>query len=212
MRLDLGNRRGARTIRFGYALSLSIALIQPLSAYASDPKVQSANHTAVAVGPQYETTHVYIAATDFDAFVNSLVATFGGKASKRIVANVTPVPSSAEWQYVLTPAGALSIFAYQTPPPFPFGEERTGYLVTDMNEAIKAARAAGAEVIVEPYKDPIGMDAIIQWPGGVKMQLYWHFKPSTSPPLETVPDDRHEFRCAREVPIRVSDPAVAQIG
>ena len=26
--------------------------------------------------------------------------------------------------------------------------------------------------------------------GGVKMQLYWHFKPSTNPPLETIPDNR----------------------
>jgi hypothetical protein len=144
----------------------------------------------VAVGPQYDTTHVYVAEGDLDAFVNSFVATFGGSSSKRSVATVTPVPSSTEMQAVLTPVGALSIFAYQTPIPFPFGEERTGNLVTDMDQAIKAARAAGAEVIVEPFKDPIGIDAVIQWPGGVKMQLYWHFKPSTHPPLETVPDSR----------------------
>lgn len=93
-------------------------------------------------------------------------------------------------QYILTPVGALSVFAYQTPVPFPFGQERTGYLVTDMDQAVKAARAAGAEVIVEPFKDPIGLDAVIQWPGGVKMQLYWHFTPSTNPSLETIPDNR----------------------
>ncbi len=93
-------------------------------------------------------------------------------------------------QAVLSPVGAISVFAYQTPVPFPFGDERTGYLVADMDQAIKAARAAGAEVIVEPFKDPIGIDAIIQWPGGVKMQLYWHFKPSTNPPLETIPENR----------------------
>jgi hypothetical protein len=145
---------------------------------------------AVAVGAQYDSTHVYVAHDDFDAFVNSFVATFSGKPSKRIVGDVTPVPSRTEMQYILTPVGLLSIFAYQTPIPFPFGEERTGYLVTDMDQAIKAARAAGAEVIVEPFKDPIGIDAVIQWPGGVKMQLYWHFKPSTNPPLETVPDNR----------------------
>ena len=91
---------------------------------------------------------------------------------------------------MVTPAGLLSVFAFQTPIPFPFGEERTGYLVTDMDRAIKAARAAGAEVVVAPFKDPIGMDAIIQWPGGVKMQLYWHFKSSTNPALETIPDNR----------------------
>src|ERR1700685_1016926 len=144
----------------------------------------------IAVGPQYDATHVYIAPSDFDAFVTSFTATFGGKASKRIVANVLPVASSAEWQYLSTGAGPLSIFAFQTPLPFPFGQERTGYLVTDMDQAIKTARAAGAEVIVEPFKDPIGIDAVIQWPGGVKMQLYWHFTPPKYPPLETIPDNR----------------------
>jgi predicted enzyme related to lactoylglutathione lyase len=125
-----------------------------------------------------------------DAFVGSFVATFGGKPSKRSVGNVTPVASSTEMQYVLSPAGALSIFAYETPVPFPFGQERTGYLVTNMDAAVKAARAAGAEVLVEPFKDPIGMDAVIQWPGGIKMQLYWHYTPSTNPPLESVPENR----------------------
>jgi hypothetical protein len=161
-----------------------------LAAYVPDAQAQAAPREVVAVGPEYDTTHVYIAPADFDALVNSLVATFGGSASKRIVGNVLPVPSSTEMQAVLTPAGVLSIFAYQTPIPFPFGEERTGFLVTGMDQAIKAARDAGAEVIVEPYKDPIGMDAVIQWPGGVKMQLYWHFQRSTNPPLETIPDNR----------------------
>jgi predicted enzyme related to lactoylglutathione lyase len=86
--------------------------------------------------------------------------------------------------------GLLSVFAFQTPIPFPFGEERTGYLVTDMDEAVKVARAVGAEVMVEPFKDPIGRDAVIQWPGGVKMQLYWHTVAPNSPPLMTVPDNR----------------------
>src|ERR1700691_618689 len=144
----------------------------------------------VAVGAQYDTTHVYVAPGDFDAFVTSIVATLGGKASKRAVSNVLPVPSSTEMQYVSTPVGGLSVFAYETPIPFPFGQERTGYLVTDMDRAIKAARLAGAEVVVEPFRDPIGIDAVIQWPGGVKMQLYWHFTPPKFPPLETIPDNR----------------------
>lgn len=144
----------------------------------------------VAVGPQYDTAHVYVAPRDLDAFVNSLIATFGGTPSARMVTNVLPVPSSTEFQSVRTPSGALSIFAFETPIPFPFGQERTGYLVADMDEAIKQARAAGAEVVVEPFKDAIGIDAVIQWPGGVKMQLYWHFKASTTAPLEMVPDNR----------------------
>jgi predicted enzyme related to lactoylglutathione lyase len=149
-----------------------------------------AHDAGVAVGAQYDSTHVYVAPGDLDAFVKSINATFGGQASKLLVTNVLPVPSTAEFQYVWTPVGTMSVFAFQTPIPFPFGQERTGYLVTDMDAAIREARAAGADVIVEPFKDPVGMDAVIQWPGGVKMQLYWHFTAPKYPPLETVPDNR----------------------
>jgi predicted enzyme related to lactoylglutathione lyase len=184
-------RRTVRAILFGWAVALAAALLLVLAATSSGGGTPAPRRLAgVAVGPQYGTTHVYVAAADFDALVNSFIATFGGKASNRIVVNVLPVPSTTEQQSVVTPAGSLSIFAYQTPVPFPFGQERTGYLVTNMDRALKAARAAGAEVIVEPFKDPIGMDAVIQWPGGVKMQLYWHVKSSTQPPLETIPDNR----------------------
>jgi hypothetical protein len=144
----------------------------------------------VSVGPQYDTTHVYVASQDIDAFVDSFVATFGGKASPRAVFTVTPTPSKTASQYVQTPVGMLSVFAFQTPVPYPFGSERTGYLVTDMAKAVRVARAAGADVIVEPFDDPIGKDAIIQWPGGLNMQLYWHTKAPSYGPLETVPDNR----------------------
>jgi hypothetical protein len=186
----MGRQSGSRSIAFWHAMSWAAALLLALVVSALGVRTAAAQDAGVAVGPQYNTTHVYVASADFDAFVNSFVATFGGRLTKRSVATVTPLPSSTEMQAVLTPVGLLSVFAYRTPVPFPFGEERTGYLVTNMDQAIKAARAAGAEVIVEPFKDPIGMDAVIQWPGGVKMQLYWHFTPSTNPPLETIPENR----------------------
>jgi predicted enzyme related to lactoylglutathione lyase len=168
-----------------------IAGVACLPVVTAGAMAQEAGKTVVAVGPQYDTTHVYVSTEkDMDALVTSLVATFGGSAGKRGVADVTPTPSSTLSQVVLTPVGPFSIFAYQTPVPSGFGDERTGYLVTDMDEAVKAARAAGAAVIVAPFKDPIGMDAIIEWPGGVKMQLYWHFKAGTNPPLETIPENR----------------------
>jgi predicted enzyme related to lactoylglutathione lyase len=157
---------------------------------SSQPTSASRAAEQEAVGPQYDSTHVYVALGDLDTFVGSLVATFGGEPSKPSVTNVLPVPSSTVLQFLLTPVGTFSVFAFQTPIPFPFGEERTGYLVTDMNQALKAARSAGAEVIVEPFKDPIGIDAVIQWPGGLKMQLYWHFTPPKYPPLKAIPDNR----------------------
>ena len=93
-------------------------------------------------------------------------------------------------EVVRTPAGPLSVFAFTTPIPYPFGAERTGYLVKDMDAAISAARAAGADVIVAPFSDPIGRDAVIEWPGGVNMQLYWHTAKPSYPPLTTIPENR----------------------
>jgi predicted enzyme related to lactoylglutathione lyase len=151
---------------------------------------QAARAAGVAVGPQYDTTHVYVAPQDFDGFVASLIATFGGTTTKQGVFTVTPTPSSTMSQLVLTPAGTVSVFGFKTPIPYPFGLERTGYLVTDMDEAIRAAKATGADVFVAPFNDPIGRDAIIQWPGGVNMQLYWHTTPPSYKTLETVPENR----------------------
>jgi hypothetical protein len=144
----------------------------------------------IAVGSQYSSTHVYVAPENLDRFVASFVAVFGGTTSKQVVTTVTPTPSSTISQLVLTPAGTLSVFAYKTPVPFPFGQERTGSLITGMDRAIRAARSAGASVIVAPFDDPIGRDAIIQWPGGVTMQLYWHTTAPSYARLETVPDNR----------------------
>jgi hypothetical protein len=144
----------------------------------------------VAVGPQYDTTHVYVAPDQFDRFVSSLLATFGGTATKQGVFTVTPTPSSTMSQLVLTPVGTVSVFGFKTPVPYPFGVERTGYLVKDLDEAIKAARTAGADVPVTQFNDPIGRDAIIQWPGGVNMQLYWHTTAPSYKTLETIPENR----------------------
>jgi len=144
----------------------------------------------VAVGPQYDTTHVYVAPEDFDRFVASVLETFGGKTSQEGVFTVTPTPSSTRIQLVLTPAGTLSVFGFKTAIPYPFGSERTGYLVTDMNEAIRTAKATGADVLVAAFNDPIGNDVIIQWPGGVNMQLYWHTIAPSYTPLQTIPENR----------------------
>lgn len=144
----------------------------------------------LAVGPQYDTTHVYVAPDQFAGFVASLLATFGGTATKQGVFTVTPTPSSTMSQLVLTPVGSISVFGFKTPVPYPFGVERTGYLVTDIDAAVNAARKAGADVLVTTFNDPIGRDVIIQWPGGVNMQLYWHTTAPSYKTLETIPENR----------------------
>jgi len=166
-----------------------VALLHPAAPVCFAQRHNAAGKS-VAVGPQYDTTHVYVSPEDLDAFVASFTATFGGQASKKVVANILPEPSSTTFQYVWTPVGTLSVFAFTTPIPFPFGSERTGYLVTDINEALSAARSSGAEVIVEPFHDPVGLDAVIQWDGGVKTQLYWHTAAPSYGPLDTIPENR----------------------
>jgi predicted enzyme related to lactoylglutathione lyase len=173
-------------------LSLAILLIAglPPAATLAQNVPASGAPGPIGVAPQYGTTHVYVAPADLDAFVTSFLAVFGGRASRRSTVDVTPVPSSTDSQAVMTPEGSISVFAFRTPLPYPFGQERTGYLVADLDQAVSAARAAGADVMVEPFTDPIGRDAIIQWPGGVKMQLYWHFQAPNNPPLATIPENR----------------------
>ena len=175
----------------------AIAILLTLGFASEATEVQTSAqsaHTAtsvnVAVGPQYDTTHVYVAPQDFDRFVASVIATFGGTLAQAGVATVTPTPSSTRMQLILTPAGSLSVFGFTTPIPYPFGLERTGYLVTDLDQAIRAAKSTGADVLVASFDDPIGRDAVIQWPGGVNTQLYWHTKAPSYPPLQTIPENR----------------------
>jgi hypothetical protein len=170
-----------------FALAAIFISAAPLTHAATVPDTVPAS---LAVGPQYDSTHVYVAPDQIDQFVVSFIATFGGRSTKPAVVTVTPTPSSTISQVVSTPVGFLSVFGFKTPVPYPFGEERTGYLVTGIDAAVAAARRAGAEVVVSPYPDAIGRDTIIRWPGGVNMQLYWHTKAPSYPPLATVPENR----------------------
>jgi predicted enzyme related to lactoylglutathione lyase len=178
---------GARAIAILLTLGVASEATYVRTSAHSAPAAETVN---VAVGPQYDTTHVYVAPQDFDRFVASVIATFGGTLAQAGVATVTPTPSSTRMQLVLTPVGSLSVFGFTTPIPYPFGSERTGYLVTDLDEAIRAAKGTGADVLVASFNDPIGRDVVIQWPGGVNTQLYWHTKAPSYPTLQTIPENR----------------------
>lgn len=173
--------------RAGFA-TLFVAVALSASQCAS--ALEAGGARTFGVAPQYTTTHVYVAPEDVDRFAASFVATFGGRSTPQAVATVTPTPSSTTTQLLQTPAGIVSLFGFTTPIPYPFGLERTGYLVTDMPRAIRAARAAGADVLVAPFADPLGLDAVVQWPGGVNTQLYWHTKAPAYARLATVPENR----------------------
>ncbi len=172
------------SLSLGFASSLALA--QQRS--AGCPKGGAGS--AITVGAQYDTTHVYVAPADLNWFATSFLGTFGGSSTKQTVTTVTPTASSTFSQVLQTSVGTISLFGFSTPIPAPFGEERGGYLVTDMDQAICAAVAAGADVIVAPFQDPIGRDAVIQWPGGINMQLYWHKVPPSYPAFRHIPENR----------------------
>lgn len=169
--------------RIAFVLGSALMLAAPLPA-------RDAATPDFSVGPQYDTTHVYVPQEQYDTFMQSFVATFGGKLSPQGQFQVTPTPSKTKSQLALTPAGTVSAFGFLTPIPYPFGHERTGYLVTDMDKAVSAAVQHGAVRIITTFPDPIGRDVIVQWPGGIDMQLYWHTTKPSYAPLATVPENR----------------------
>ena len=110
------------------AAALALALAAgPTTGWSREEKVP-----LVGVAAQYDTTHVYVAPEDVDKFVASFLSTFGGQSTKQVVATVTATPSSTTSQLLQTPVGTVSLFGFKTPIPYPFGAERTGYLVTDL--------------------------------------------------------------------------------
>ncbi len=187
MKIPVGSSRGFRLAVVSLFLMFGSARVVVCQSATSNNVAATPD---VAVGPQYDATHVYVTPEDFDRFVTSLVATFGGTTSKQVVITVTPTPSSTLAQVISTPVGVFSVLGFKTPIPYPFGAERTGYLVTDMDVAVRAARVAGAHVLVSTFADPIGRDTIIQFPGGVNTQLYVHNTPPSYKSLETIPENR----------------------
>ncbi|WP_329560555.1 glyoxalase [Kitasatospora sp. NBC_01266] len=166
------------------ALAFATAPSAPAASSAARPG------TGIAVGPQYDSTHVYVAPGTMDSFISSWESTFGGTNTTQVLADVTPTPSQTKSELVLSPVGTLSVFDYQTPIPYPFGVERTGWLVTDLDRGVRKAEADGANTVVTPFADPIGRDAIVQFPGGIDAQLYWHTKAPSYPALASVPENR----------------------
>jgi hypothetical protein len=104
MRFEQAITSTRRTKIIGIAAMLVGAIFfQPESAGAR----AAAKTSQVAVGAQYGTTHVYVAADDMDRLAASILATFGGKSSEKSVATITPTPSSTNWQALTTPVGLI---------------------------------------------------------------------------------------------------------
>ncbi|WP_377273054.1 glyoxalase [Peterkaempfera sp. SMS 1(5)a] len=166
------------------------ALVVPAASTSAESPRGAGTRSQIAVGPQYDTAHVYVEHGMTAAFTAAWKATFGGTSTAASVVDVTPTPSETTSELVFSPVGTLSVFDFRTPIPYPFGAERTGWLVKGLDAGVRRARASGAYILVAPFADPIGRDAVIQFPGGVNTQLYWHTKAPSYKPLATIPENR----------------------
>jgi hypothetical protein len=62
------------------------------------------------------------------------------------------------------------------------------------------AQRAGADVIVSTFPDPLGRDTLIEWPGGVPMQLYWHTQVPHYAVLQHIPENHVYISAGRADP------------
>lgn len=150
--------------------------------------VNSSNY--LISGTQNGSTHIYLQSGTLASFTNSIASTFGGSIQQGGTAQITPTPSTVKSAFVFTPVGNFTGFEYTTPVPKPFGNENYGFMVSDMEQALLAARQLGASVMIEPFPDALGRDAVLIWPNGVQMQLFQHFKPQNNQSLKNTPETR----------------------
>jgi hypothetical protein len=60
--------------------------------------------------------------------------------------------------------------------PYPYGREITGYEVSDLSETLSKAKAAAANVLVEPYAAAQRRAAMVQFPGGYIAEIHSFFR------------------------------------
>ncbi|WIX77247.1 hypothetical protein QRX50_38515 [Amycolatopsis carbonis] len=143
-----------------------------------------------AFGVEYDASHVYLQHGKLPAFIKSWEATFGGTDNGQNTFQITPTPSKALASIIHSPVGLLAAYDYQTPVPFPFGAEQTGFGVHDPDLGADAALRSGAAVTVTPWTGPVGREAVVQFPGGFASQIWKQFDMSGFTPLTTQPEFR----------------------
>jgi hypothetical protein len=170
------------------AIAAAVFVGTPPAAHGTE--VARETVSTVAVGPQYDAAHVYVQPGTEVTFVKSWEATFGGTNTTPTLTDLTPTSSETVSELVFSPVGFLSLFDYKTAIPYPFGQERDGDLVASFSQGVADAARSGALLVVSPWNDPIGKDAIVQFPGGVDEEIYGLTKPLSLPPLATIPQSR----------------------
>ncbi|MCU1719535.1 hypothetical protein [Pseudomonas sp. 5P_3.1_Bac2] len=126
----------------------------------------------VGDGPQYALPHVFMYPDQLPVFIDKFLAVFGGTADPISDVNLAAVPATMQFTDLQTSVGAISAQAYKdNAAPFPMGKEAVGFGVADMDTAVQVAQAAGAKIL-RRWTVFGNQEAMIEWPGGVRIQFY----------------------------------------
>lgn len=126
------------------------------ASFATPPGPAATHARALAAGLQYGTTLVSVALGRFQPFHRQLCREVWRQQVESGVFQVTPTPGRPLSRLVLAPSGTISSFRFKTPIPWPPAAARPGYLVADIETAMKVAREHGADGGVDMFPDPIG--------------------------------------------------------
>ena len=80
--------------------------------------------------------------------------------------------------FALSPASdCCAVFVTDGHLPYPYGREITGYEVSNLDETIAKAKAAGVSVLSGPYSSDGRSEALVQFPGGYIAEIHSLQKP-----------------------------------
>ena len=68
--------------------------------------------------------------------------------------------------------GKLTTFVTDGHLPYPYGREMMGYEVANLTETVAKAKAAGADVLVPPYKTDERNAVVVRFPGGYIAEIH----------------------------------------
>src|ERR1700683_4512562 len=68
--------------------------------------------------------------------------------------------------------GKLTAFVTDGHVPYPYGREMTGYEVANLAETLAKAKAAGADILLPPYKTDERDAVVVRFPGGYVAEIH----------------------------------------
>lgn len=119
---------------------------------------------------------VYLSPYEADRFVTSWVRFSHGKVvadDRRGDGGAIGRPGTDVRRIVIESGfGRVVAFVTDGKLPYPYGRETTGYAVADLDAVLDKAKAAGVEVLAQPYRTRAGRTAMLAFPGGYLAEVH----------------------------------------